>query len=104
MATDDDEDSESTIVRHGKAAFSFSEMGRFVRELEARPLDRLLEDLAGLLELPDAKYALVSLAVGKRMRKSAEDRAALEPQLRALLRVGPPDVKKRCEELLKAYS
>jgi hypothetical protein len=104
MATDDDEDSESTIIRHGKAAFSFSEMGRFVRELEARPLARLLEDLPGLLELPDAKYALVSLAVGKRMRKSAEDRAALEPQLRALLRVGPPDVKKRCEDLLKPFA
>ena len=104
MTTDDDDDSESTIVRHGKAAFSFTEMGRFVRELEARPLERLLEDLGGLLELPDAKYALVSLAVGKRMRKSAEDRAALEPRLRALLRVAPAEIKKRCEDLLKPYS
>src|SRR5688500_16818566 len=95
----DDEDSESPIVRHGKAAFSFSEMGRFVRELEARPLDRLVADLPGLLELPDAKYALVSLAVSKRMRKSAEDRAALEPRLRGILRVANTDMKKRCEDL-----
>ena len=100
----DEDDSESTIVRHGKAAFSFSEMGRFVRELEARPLERLLADLPGLLDLPDAKYALVSLAVGKRMRKSAEDRAALEPQLRAIHRVGSTDIKKRCDDLLKALA
>ena len=104
MATDDEDDSESTIVRHGKAAFSFSEMGRFVRELEARPLERLVADLPGLLELPEAKYALVSLAVGKRMRKSAEDRAALEPQLRQIVRVGTPEVRKRCEDLLKPLS
>jgi hypothetical protein len=104
MAPDDDDDPESTIVRHGKAAFSFAEMGKFVRELEARPLDRLLDDLQGLLELPEAKYALVSLAIGKRMRKSQEDRTALEPQLRALQRVGPPDVRKRCDDLLKPFS
>jgi hypothetical protein len=103
MATDED-DSESTIVRHGKAAFSFSEMGRFVRELEARPLERLVADLPGLLELPDAKYALVSLAVGKRMRKSAEDRAALEPRLKGIHRVGSAEMKKRCEDLLKALA
>lgn len=103
MSTHED-DSESTIVRHGKAAFSFTEMGRFVRELEARPLDRLVADLPGLLELPDAKYALVSLAVGKRMRKSAEDRTALEPQLRAIHRVGTADIKKRCDDLLKALA
>jgi hypothetical protein len=104
MATDDESDPESTIVRHGKAAFSFSEMGRFVRELEARPLERLVADLEGLLELPDAKYALVALAVGKRMRKSAEDRARLEPQIRALLRTASGETKKRCETLLKPLS
>jgi hypothetical protein len=104
MATDDEDDPESTIVRHGKAAFSFTEMGRFVRELEARPLDRLLDDLLGLMQLPDAKYALVALAVNKRMRKSAEDRAALEPQLRTILRAGTPEIKKRCEDLLKPFA
>lgn len=105
MATDDEDDSESTIVRHGKAAFSFSEMGKFVRELEARPLERLVADLPGLLELPEAKYALVSLAVGKRMRKSAEDRVALEPRLRGILRVvASPETRKRCEDLLKPPS
>jgi hypothetical protein len=98
---DDDPDSDSTVVRSGKAAFSFAEMGRFVAELEARPLDRLLADLPGLLELPETKYGLVKMVLGKRLRQSPTDRAALEPALRTLVRVGTPEVKKRCEALLK---
>ena|SRR5688572_13487097 len=102
MASDDDDGSESssTIVRRGKAAFSYSEMERFVRELEARPLDRLLADLPGLLELPEAKYALVAMAVGKRMRLASAERAALEKRLRDVLRTASPEARRRCEGLL----
>ena len=103
----DDEDDEpnphSTIVRRGKAAFSFSEMGRFVKDLEARPLERLVADLPGLLEMPDAKYGLVAMVLGKRMRSPVE-RKAVETALRGLLPGAGPATKKRCEDLLKPPS
>ena len=102
MAPDDEDEFSSTIVRRGKAAFSFSEMGTFVRDLEGRPLERLLADLAGLLELPDGKHGLVAMVLGKRMRASAAERAAIEARLRQLVSGAPPDLKKRCEALLTA--
>lgn len=105
MAPDDDDaESSSTIVRRGKAAFRYSEMEGFVRELEARPLDRLVADLPGLLELPEAKYGLVAMAVGKRMRLSAAERTAIEHRLRAHARTATPEARRRCESLLAAKS
>lgn len=101
MPDDDEPDSHSTIVRRGKAAVRFSEMGTFVRELEVRPLERLVADLPGLLEMPEAKYSLVAMVLGKRMRQSAADRAAVEAGLRSLLKTAGPATKKRCEDLLK---
>jgi hypothetical protein len=98
---DDEPDTHSTIVRRGKAAFSFSQMGQFVKELEARPLERLVADLPGLLEMPDAKYGLVSMVIGKRMRQSPVERQAVEAALRALLPTASSAAKKRCEGLLK---
>jgi hypothetical protein len=101
MPLDDDAgDSSSTIVRRGKAAFSYSEMEGFVREIEARPLDRLVADLPGLLELPEAKFGLVVMVIGKRMRRSPAERMALEKSLRELLRTSAPEPRKRCESLL----
>ena len=101
---DDDSESSSTIVRRGKAAFSYSEMERFVRELEARPLDRLVADLPELLDLPEAKFGLVAMAVGKRMRLSSSERAAIEARLRELSRTAAPEPRQRCEKLLASRS
>jgi hypothetical protein len=99
-AGDDDSESSSTIVRRGQAAFSYSEMERFVRELEARPLDRLVADLPGLLELPEAKFGLVAMTVAKRMRLSSTERTALEQRLRECSRTAAAETRKRCESLL----
>ena len=89
------------MVRRGKAAFSLTDMSQFVRELQERPLSKLLEDLPGLLELPEAKFALVCLALGKRMRSSALDKSALDEQLQTLRRVGNAQVRDRCSALLR---
>lgn len=98
MAEQDEDD--TTIVRQGKEAFLFAEMGRFARELHTRPLAKLVEDLEGLLDLPDGKFALVSLAVGKRMRESDVEKMALTAQLRTLLSLGNPKVRERATGLL----
>jgi hypothetical protein len=96
-----DDDSQSTIVRRGKEAFSFVEMGTFVRSIEARPLAKLVDDLPGLLDLSDAKFSLVLLAVGKRMRAGGEEQAAIVAKLEALKKTGSELVQKRAETLLK---
>jgi hypothetical protein len=97
---DDDPETGSTIVRRGKAAFSFGDMGRFVRELEERPLERLLTDLPGLLELPEGKYGLVAHVLEKRMRQSAADRAAVERGLRTLPKTATALARERALKVL----
>jgi hypothetical protein len=97
---DDSESSDSTIVRRGKEAFLFAEMGRFTRELQERPLQKLLEDLPGLLELGESKYALVAMTLKKRMRASEIEREAIATQLSTLRQRSPEAVRARCEALL----
>jgi hypothetical protein len=82
---DKDDDTDSTIVRRGKEAFLFAEMGRFAKELQERPLPKLLEDLPGLLELPESKYAIVAMTLKRRMRASDVDREAIVSQVGLLL-------------------
>ncbi len=98
---DDDDEVETTIVRRGKEAFSFAEMGAFVRDLQSRPLAKLVDDLPGLLELSEAKFALVVLAISKRMRNGGEEQAAIVAKLEALKTTGTAQVRKRSEALLK---
>ena len=102
MAGDkDDDEIETTIVRKGKEAFSFTEMGGFVKDLQSRPLAKLVDDLPGLLELSEAKFALVLLAVSKRMRSGGEEQTAITAKLEELQRSGNPQARKRAEALLK---
>jgi hypothetical protein len=94
-------DDDSTMVRRGKAAFSLTDMSKFVKDLQERPIGKLLEDLPGLLDLPEAKFALVSLALSKRMRGSAQDKVLIVEQLDALKRVGTALMRDRCAVVLK---
>jgi hypothetical protein len=99
MADQDDED-DTTIVRSGKEAFRFAEMSRFVRQLQERPLQKLVDDLEGLMALSEAKYALVSLALSRRMRDSADEKAAIRAKLEYLRAAGDAQTRSRCEALL----
>src|SRR5689334_16088275 len=105
MARQKDEDEppspETTMVRKGKEAFLLAEMGTFMKELQARPLAKLLEDLPGLLALPAAKYALVAIALGKRMRTSETDRTYIQMQLENVRAEAAPELRERCDALLK---
>ena len=61
-------DSDSTLIRRGRAALSVSEMVAFVDMLEARPLLKLLEELPDLARLSDAKFALAMKTLRRRFR------------------------------------
>jgi hypothetical protein len=109
MAVDDDKKDDddaggtswdSTIVRHGKEAFLLAEMGRFSRELTERPLRKLIEDLPGLLDLPESKYALVALTLKKRMRASEIERDSIATELQTLRERSSETIRSRCEALL----
>ncbi|MGZ5433553.1 MAG: hypothetical protein ACXW31_14685 [Thermoanaerobaculia bacterium] len=58
----------SSVVIRGIDARTFSEMESFVKDLEARPVERLLRDLPQLADLPMAKVSLVSYVMYTKFR------------------------------------
>ncbi len=94
------DDSGSTLVQTGKAALTFTEMGAFVRDIEARPQARLLSDLPGLLALPDAKYQLVVMVLRKKLRGPAAEGEAILARVRELSAAADASVRKRAEAFL----
>jgi hypothetical protein len=87
-------------MRTGMSAFRLAEMAAFAADLGARPIARLLEDLPGLLQLPEGKYAIVALAVTRRMRASETERVQLEAKLKGLQATARSAVGERCRKLL----
>ena len=64
--------SASSVVIRGIDARTFSEMENFVKDLEARPVERLLRDLSELADLPTTKVSLVSYVMHSKFR-AADD-------------------------------
>jgi hypothetical protein len=96
---DGPDDSSSTLVATGKAALTFTEMGAFVRDIEARPLARLISDLEGLFALPDAKYQLVVMVLRRKLRGGPGSSAILI-RVKGLSGSANPEVRKRAEQFL----
>jgi hypothetical protein len=68
-----------SVVLRGIDARTFSEMESFVKDLEGRPTERLLRDLAKLAELSATKVSLVSYVMASKFR-------AAEPSERKKMR------------------
>jgi hypothetical protein len=64
------DDMQSSVVIRGIDAKTFSEMESFVKDLEGRPTERLLRDLAQLAELSATKVSLVSYVMAGKYRAS----------------------------------
>jgi len=101
MAGQDPDENETTLVQSGRAAVTFTEMAAFVRDIEARPLARLLADLGGLMALPDAKYSLVVMVLGRRAHAGGAEGRSIVAAVRRL-QAGAADlvVRRRAEALL----
>jgi hypothetical protein len=101
--TDDDlEDDPSTLVRSGKLAMTFTEIQAFVKDIEARPTARLINDLEGLMALPEAKYQLVVMVLRKKTRPEVAERPALLERLRGLEQdAADPAVQERARAFLE---
>jgi hypothetical protein len=74
-------DAFSTLVQSGKNALTFTEMQAFVKDIEIRPTDRLINDLPGLMALHEAKYQLVVMVLRKKTRPDDAERPALLERL-----------------------
>ena len=93
----------SSVVIRGIDARTFSEMESFVKDLEARPVERLLRDLAQLADLPMTKVSLVSYVMYTKFR-------AAEPAERIRMRehvtithesLPPGETKERIGQILE---
>jgi hypothetical protein len=60
----------SSVVLKGIDARTFHEMESFVKDLESRPTERLMRDLAQLASLSVTKFSLVSYVIVMRFRQS----------------------------------
>ena len=63
----------SSVVMRGIDARTFTEMESFVKDLEARPIERLLRDLPQLSELPHTKVSLISYVLSAKYRGAAPE-------------------------------
>jgi hypothetical protein len=62
--------SASSVVMKAIDASTFTDMERFVKDLEGRPIERLLKDLPALSGLPAAKVSLVSYVITGKYRQA----------------------------------
>ncbi len=63
----------SSIVMKAIDAKTFSELEAFVKDLEARPTDRLLRDLPDLVALSESKASIIAYVLATKFRHAGED-------------------------------
>lgn len=92
----------SSVVLRGIDARTFTEMESFVKDLEARPVDRLLRDLPELADLPMTKVSLVSYVIAAKFRASeADERERMRESVATTFEKLPPgEVKERVGVIL----
>lgn len=61
-------DPDSTLIRRGQSAFSYSDMVVFAETVESRPIGKLLEELPGIAGLSETKFHLAAKVLRQRFR------------------------------------
>lgn len=61
-------DFDTTLVRRGLKAATFSEMAEFAQTVETRPLDKLLTELPAIASLSEMKFSLARQVIRRRAR------------------------------------
>ena len=88
MATDsDDKVPTSSIVMKAIDARTFSELQAFTKDLESRPTERLLRDIADLVKPSESKAQIVSYVLATKFRNAdANERAKILDSLDATVK------------------
>ena len=60
----------SSIVMRAIDATTFSELQAFTKDLESRPIERLLRDIAELVKPSESKAQIVSYVIASKFRKA----------------------------------
>lgn len=103
MATDKDEKvPTSSIVMKAIDAKTFTELQAFVKDLESRPTERLLRDLADLVALSEAKAEIISYVIATKFRHADADerRTIRQSVLTTSDRLPPGDERTRVLDIL----
>jgi hypothetical protein len=61
-------DPDSTLIRHGKNAMTYTDMVAFAESVETRPISKLLEELPGIASLSDSKFRIASTVLRRRFQ------------------------------------
>ena len=61
-------DFDTTLLRRGVKAATFSEMAEFAETVERRPLDKLLTELPGIAMLSEMKFNLARQVIRRRAK------------------------------------
>ena len=62
-------EADSTLIRRGVSASTFTEIEQFVETIEERPLDKLLSELPGIAGFSGAKFDLARQVVRRRAKQ-----------------------------------
>lgn len=95
-------DQNSTLLRSGRDALTFDDMGRFVKQIETRSVERLFFDLPALVRLPDATFGLVPSALRRRLAvATADERRLFKEMLNTLFNSAQSEqVRERFQRIL----
>lgn len=95
--------SASSVVLRGVDARTFTEMESFVKDLEARPIERLLRDLPELADLPPTKVSLVSYVMHAKYRAAeAGEKVRIRERVAITFEALPPgEVRERVGQILE---
>jgi hypothetical protein len=93
----------SSVVMKAIDATTFSDMESFVKDLESRPIERLLKDLPTLAKLPPAKVSLVSYVIAGKYRQSdPATRATIKESIQATVsRMNIDEQRDRIAQMLE---
>jgi hypothetical protein len=76
----------SSVVMKAIDAKTFNEMEAFVKDLESRPTERLLQDLSELVALSESKVSIISYVIATKFRHThAKGRNAIRESVAATL-------------------
>jgi hypothetical protein len=81
----------SSMVMKAIDAKTFSELEAFVKDLESRPIERLLRDLPELVALSESKVSIISYVIATKFRHAdAEGRLTIRESVAATSERLPP--------------
>jgi hypothetical protein len=98
----DDKVPTSSIVMKAIDATTFTELQEFVKDLESRPTERVLRDVADLVKPSESKAQIVSYVLATKYRRAdAQERQSILDKLESTVRhLAPGEQRDRVEAVV----